>query len=298
MHRNGFKTIESRAYTTELSLLARQVIVVHACADACFHGNPAGVLWCYSSPDPAVMTALAKYMSLPIIVTLEVSLPVIVTLEHEHNTSETFLIRWFTMNAELDLCGYGLMAASYTLFDEGGGLDNRLWFRSRCGMLMASRDNGHITLDLPQFDSSQVDDVTASLVENALNLDLLEVRCSNDDLIAVARSENYVTEYMPDFAELIKLECRGIILTAQISPESSNAQYDIVFRFFAPRIAVFESQVCISTHCKLHPYWAAIRQSQVLNAWQASTNGGRMNIVGQNGRVLITGSVCKAITGK
>lgn len=293
MHCNGFKTIESQACTTKLSFLARQVMVVHACADACFHGNPAGILWCHSSPDPAVMTALARHMSLSVIVTLEESLSVIATLKHD--TSETFLIRWFTNNAELDLCGYGLMAASYMLFDQRGGLNNQLWFRSRCGMLLASRDSGQIVLDLPQFDCSLVDDVTASLVENVLNLDLLEVRRSTDDLIAVVRSEHCVTEYVPDFAKLAKLECRGVILTAQISPESPNAEYDFVLRFFAPRIAVFESQVCLSAHCKLHSYWTAIRQSQVLYAWQASTNGGRMKIEGQNGRVLITGSACKAI---
>ncbi|MDQ7730603.1 PhzF family phenazine biosynthesis protein [Halomonas sp. SpR8] len=297
IHSNGFKTIESRASTTELILLSKQVMVVHACTDTSFHGNPTGVLWCYSPPDSAVMSALAQHMSLPVIVTLEESLPVLVTLD-ENNTSKTFLIRWFTKTAELDLCGYGLMAASYMLFDRRGGLNNQLWFRSRCGMLLASRESGQIVLDLPQFDSSSVDDVTASLVENVLNLDLLEVRRSTDDLIAVARSENYVTGFVPDFTEIEKLECRGIILTAQTSSKSLNTGYDFVLRFFAPRIAIFESQVCISAHCKLYSYWTAICQSQVLYAWQASTNGGRMKIEGQNGRVLITGRACKTIPGK
>jgi len=109
----------------------------------------------------------------------------------------------------------------------------------------------------------------------------------SDDYIAVYENESDIVSLSPDFSILNKLECRGIIATAQ------GKETDFVSRFFAPRCGINEDPVTGSAHCELTPYWAKQLGKNKLSAAQLSKRGGKLQCELAGDRVLIAG---KAIT--
>ena len=77
----------------------------------------------------------------------------------EMNLSETafvrkveddFALRWFTPAVEVDLCGHATLAAAHTLWQAGiVRAEEPIRFRTRSGVLTATRDAELIWLDFP-----------------------------------------------------------------------------------------------------------------------------------------------------
>jgi len=95
----------------------------------------------------------------------------------------------------------------------------------------------------------------------------------------------------PDFAELNKLDCLGIIVTAK------GERYDFVSRFFAPRAGIPEDPVTGSAHTLLVPFWAKRLKKNVLHAIQVSTRRGELFLEYLGERVLIGGSTATFFQG-
>jgi len=211
----------------------------------------------------------------------------------ENNLSETAFIfekngerhiRWFTPGCEVDLCGHATLASAHVLFNHEGFKGEVIDFQSRSGLLKVSNNNGILELDFPKTELTEC--AVNPDIENAIGAKILELYKS-DDYMAVVATEKEVAELVPDFRAMMKLECRGLIVTAP------GENCDFVSRFFAPQVGVDEDPVTGSAHCMLTPYWSGRTGKKVLNAKQISERGGDLICTLDGGRVRIAG---KAVT--
>ena len=272
-------------HTTQLAQArgGAEPMIVYAFADERFDGNPAAVVLFETYPEDAECLYMAQRLHQPVTSFLR---PM---REPNH-----FEIRWFTQNAELDLCGHGTFAAAHWLFSRGYAQARHLTFHSRKGPLSAWRDERLIRVELPAIDTVPVDPLEHKLVERRVGIPVEQVRRAYDDLLAIVEDEHAVVDYDPDLPEIARLEYRGVILTATTDPEGPLGEFDIVSRFFAPRIAIDEDQVCVSAHCKLQPYWASVLGRPHLRAFQASRSGGALELSSSGDRVIVGGTARSA----
>jgi PhzF family phenazine biosynthesis protein len=206
-----------------------------------------------------------------------------------NNLSETaFLVkqggayglRWFTPEAEVDLCGHATLASGHVLFRELGVEDPVIEFESRSGLLKVARDGDLLTLDFPATRSEPVH--TGSDMIEALGAEPIEMYRSMD-YMAVFKSERDIAGIEPDFRKVKALGLRGLIVTAP------GDEVDFVSRFFAPAYGIDEDPVTGSAHCMLAPYWSEKTGKASLKARQLSSRGGWVSCQVQGARVLLSG---------
>src|SRR5688572_27292600 len=71
---------------------------------------------------------------------------------------ETFELRWFTPEVEVDLCGHATLAGAHVLFNHGYATDDTVRFDCRqAGRLTVTRDGDLLTLDFPSRPPAAVD---------------------------------------------------------------------------------------------------------------------------------------------
>lgn len=240
---------------------------VDAFTNRVFGGNPAGVCPLESWLDYDVMQAIAA----------------------ENNIAETaffvagpdrFHLRWFTPTVEMDLCGHATLASAWVLFEKLGLTADVAAFDTRSGILTVAKKGGLLSMDFPSRAGTPVE--TPPAVLSGLKAKPSEVLKARDYLV-VLESEAAVRAVQPDFAELAKLDCTGIIVTGP------GDKCDFVSRFFAPRMGVPEDPVTGSSHCTLIPYWAKRLGKNKLRAHQVSTRGGELQCEDLGERVSIGG---------
>jgi PhzF family phenazine biosynthesis protein len=203
-----------------------------------------------------------------------------------------FALRWFTAEAELQLCGHGTLATAHVLWD--GGLlhpDETADFETRGGALRATRDGDWITLDFPAQPAHPVD-VPPDLIE-ALGVEPRAVARSDLDYLVELASEAEVRAVRPDVERLRGMETRGVIVTAP----ASLPGFDVVSRFFAPRFGLDEDAATGSAHCALGPYWSERLGRRTLLAYQASVRGGVVRVAVEGTRVRLGGQAVTVLTG-
>jgi PhzF family phenazine biosynthesis protein len=254
------------------------VYVVDAFTRRPFGGNPAAVCPLEAWLPDAQMQAIAA----------------------EHNLAETafvvrepagWRIRWFTPAVEVDLCGHATLAAAHVLTRHRGLPAETIVLHSRSGALPVHFAGDTIVLDFPSRPAARCE-VPAALREG-LGVNPLEVLKSRDFLV-VLDSEDDVRALAPDFAQLARVECLGVIVTAPGRPGNG---VDFVSRFFAPRAGIDEDPVTGSAHCTLTPYWAARLKKKELHARQVSRRGGELFCTLAGDRVLIAGHAVTYLTG-
>ena len=249
---------------------------VDAFTDRVFGGNPAGVCllerWL---PDDALQR-----------------------IAGENNLSETafvvprggeFELRWMTPTVEVDLCGHATLAPAFVIFSELGFAGETIRFHTKSGALGAARSGEVITLDFPAWPAEPCADVPSAMAE-ALGWIPREVRRTRDYL-AVFSSEDEILALKPDFAQLARLDCLGVICTAP------GRDCDFVSRFFAPAAGIPEDPVTGSAHCTLAPYWSGRLGRAVLQGYQASRRGGLVGTRLAGNRVELTGQARTVLEG-
>lgn len=216
----------------------------------------------------------------------------------ENNLSETaffvaerdgsYRIRWFTPASEVDLCGHATLASGYVLFHLLGYEKNKITFHSRSGVLTVTRDDDWLTLDFPAQPP-----VACEIPDTVLNaFSATPVEClQSEDLMVVFARESDVKAAAPDFGQLMKIESRGIIITA------TSRQWDFVARFFAPRYGIPEDPVTGSAYTQLVPYWASRTGKKRFRAKQVSARGGELNCTLAGDRVFISGKATRYLEG-
>jgi len=238
-----------------------------------FTGNPAGVCILSGDMPDSDMLKIAN----------ELNLPETAFLQEKDGGYD---LRWFTQQAEVELCGHATLASAHVLWATGAlDPDEIASFDTLSGRLTAQKNGAWIDLDFP----AEYETNTDAPVEltRALGVKLKYVGKNRFDYLVEVESEEKVRDMKPDFDLLKKVPCRGVIVTSKADAD----RYDFVSRFFAPAIGVDEDPVTGSAHCCLGPYWEPRLKKSEFEAFQLSERGGvvRVRVLPGSDRVILSG---------
>lgn len=206
-------------------------------------------------------------------------------------TAAGYLIRWFTPEYEIDLCGHATLASAHILFTELGHAGDTIHFETvKSGILTIQRDGDVYTMDFPSRIPIPIEEPNG-LVEALGGIPPVEFLRSRDFFV-VYDTENDVHELAPDFFALSKLDTLGVIVTAP------GDNVDFVSRFFAPGAGIPEDPVTGSAHCNLIPYWAKRLGKDKLHAYQISARKGELWCELKEDRVLMSGKAVTYLKGE
>lgn len=249
---------------------------VDAFTDRLFGGNPAAVCPLEEWLAPEIMQNIAA----------------------ENNLSETaffvrkdmiFELRWFTPATEVDLCGHATLASGHVLYSHLGYTEDQVTFSTMSGEVAVSKSDGRLVLDFPATPPLQAE-MKDELIQG-LGREPREVLKSRDYL-AVFDNEDEILALQPDFSVLGKLDCLGIIVTAE------GKGSDFVSRFFAPAVGIDEDPVTGSAHTTLVPFWSERLKKNSLHAFQLSRRRGELFCQHAGDRVKIGGQAVTFFIGE
>jgi PhzF family phenazine biosynthesis protein len=205
-------------------------------------------------------------------------------------------LRWFTPNAEVDLCGHATLASAWVIFNRLDTALNEVRFMTRSGELVVLRgDNGNV-MSLPSNIVAPYSGDAAAEIGVALGVAPPRELHSGTYLMAVWDEAATVRAIAgPGGIEpvLKALGFWGLIATAP-----GDNGYDCVSRFFAPAKAVPEDPVTGSAHCALTPFWARRLGKKTLKARQASPRGGDLLCTDDGARTILQGDCALYLTGE
>jgi PhzF family phenazine biosynthesis protein len=253
---------------------------VDAFTDTPFRGNPAAVCILSEERDTQWMQNVASEMNLSETAFLL-------------RQADGYSLRWFTPLVEVDLCGHATLASSHVLWETGQlKPDEQARFFTRSGLLTAERQGNWIELNFPATAPERADAPEGLLA--ALGVDAVYVGKSRFDYLVAVASEDDVRRVRPDFARLLTVAARGVIVTSR----ASMSGYDFVSRFFGPSVGVNEDPVTGSAHCTLAPYWSSQFGKESLLAYQASPRGGTVRVRVDGNRVRLGGQAVTVLRGE
>ncbi len=249
---------------------------VDAFAERVFEGNPAAVCPLDKWLEDFVLQAIAE----------------------ENNLSETaffvragnsFELRWFTPEDEVDLCGHATLASAHVIYQHLAYSEPQISFLTRSGELIVSKRDDAFVMNFPATSPKEVD-APEALVKG-LGSEPKQV-LSAFDYIAVYDTQEEIQRLTPDFLQLQKLDLRGVIATAP------GDELDFVSRCFFPKLRVNEDPVTGSARCELTPYWSARLGRNVLKACQLSKRSGRLGCELNGERVVLSGTAKDYMTAE
>lgn len=237
-----------------------------------FKGNPAGV--CLLDFEPAV-----TWMQ---------------NIAMEMNLSETAFvfpgkdcreIRFYTPEAEIQLCGHATLSASHILYESGIiKSDEQIRLSSKAGELLIRKKDYWIIMNFPVYNlekmaiTPEFEKVTGS---RAMEL----YRAGYGWTLALLNSENAVRNMTPDFSLMKNSEFGDLIATAT----SADPGYDFCVRCFAPAVGINEDPVTGSAHCALAPFWKMKTGKTDFISHQVSKRTGVLRVSLKGERVEISG---------
>lgn len=248
---------------------------VDAFASQVFEGNPAAVCPLQSWLADELLQKIAE----------------------ENNLSETaffvagendFLLRWFTPEEEVDLCGHATLAAAHVLFQHLGYAGHCIHFQTRSGELVVEKSEKGYSMDFPASAPEYVE--APSILTNALGVRPTEVLAAFD-YVVVLGSEDELRALAPDFTVLSQLDLRGVVVTAP------GVDVDFVSRCFFPKLRIDEDPVTGSAHCELAPYWSRKLGKTSLTARQLSKRTGMVACEVIGDRVVLSGNAADYMRG-
>jgi len=215
----------------------------------------------------------------------------------ENNLSETaffvkkensYELRWFTPEAEVDLCGHATLASAFVIFNLLKSENEKIIFQTKSGKLEVTKRNDLLVMNFPSR-KPVATKIPEGLIE-AIGKEPKEVLQSRD-LLLVYETEEDILSLQPDFALLKKINCFGYIATAK------GNEADFVSRFFAPKEGINEDPVTGSSHSTLIPFWAERLGKTELHAFQVSKRRGELFCKLLGDRVEIAGNAVLYLTG-
>ncbi len=246
--------------------------IVDAFTKQIFKGNPAAVILVSDFPEDALCFKIAAEFNLS-------ETAFVKRLGNNH-----FHIRWFTPAVEVKLCGHATLASCFVLKQEQQiNITSPITLESLSGPLSITCKAEAFSLNFPLQKVSQK--LNVANFQHLCPDKVLNAAQALDDVIIELNSEAAVRNFKPDFTEITKINCRGLIITAK----SNGKPYDFVSRFFGPRVGVNEDPVTGSAHCKLADYWQHKLNQTSFFAYQASVRGGEMGIQIEGDRVQLIG---------
>ena len=218
----------------------------------------------------------------------------------ENNLAETaffvkneagYLLRWYTPELEIDLCGHATLATAHILFTELGHEGDTIKFDTvKAGPLVVKREGDTYSMDFPSRPPFAAD-LPEGLIAALGGKKPKEVLRSRDYMLVYDIEED-ITEMIPDHSALAKIDTLGVIVTAP------GKYVDFVSRFFAPAAGVPEDPVTGSAHCNLIPYWAGKLGKDTLHAYQVSARKGELWCELKGDRVIMAGKAVTYLRGE
>lgn len=249
-----------------------EVYQVDAFAEGVFSGNPASVVPLFEWLSDELLQNIAA----------------------ENNQTETaffvrkgeyFELRWFTPEAEVNLCGHATLASAHVLYEYLDYTDPVVVFETKSGRLFVDREGPWYSMDFPAWGVREIQ--VTERVTKALGAVPAALYMGERDMMAVFENEQQIRALTPDYRLVSQLDGMCMICTAP------GLDYDFVSRTFVPEAGIAEDPVTGSAHCTLVPFWAERLGKTELKAYQASKRGGVLECQPQGDRVKIAG---KAVT--
>ena len=219
-------------------------------------------------------------------------------IAEENNLSETaffvaekdgFRLRWFTPEDEVDLCGHATLATAHVIFKHLEHIKESVCFYTKSGELEVSRSSLGYSMSFPATQIKPVEPPKGLL--EAIGVDSAKTLSGFDDIV-VLENQAQVQSLSPDFAKLMELESRGVVVTA-VGDET-----DFVSRCFFPKLRVNEDPVTGSAHCELAPYWAGQLNRNNLVGKQLSKRTGVVHCEVVDDRVILSGHAVDYMSGE
>ncbi|STQ90276.1 PhzF family phenazine biosynthesis protein [Iodobacter fluviatilis] len=234
-----------------------------------FHGNPAGVCILPKWLPDKIMCQIARENALP-----ETAFVV--------KENETYHIKWFTPDIEMDLCGHATLAAAFVVNKFIDSI-NTIIFQSISGELKAVIDNDLISLSFPK--RTPIAASAPDILLKSVNIKPAEIYKSRD-YIFIYDSEKQIRDIKVDLDVFnqINLDPGGLCVTAK----GDNS--DFVSRYFTPQSTILEDPVTGSSHCSLIPLWSNKMGKNELIAMQLSERGGKLICKKEADHVVIAGN--------
>ena len=254
-----------------------RIYQVDAFAGKVFEGNPAAVCPLEEWLDDELLQKIAE----------------------ENNLSETaffvaselgYQLRWFTPMEEVDLCGHATLASAHVLYQHLGFTQAEIRFQTKSGELVVTKTTEGFSMNFPAS-VPEIIEAPKHLLEGLMGVAPQEV-LSAFDYIIVLSSEEEVRALTPDFSAWLKLDLRGVVVTAP------GTDVDFVSRCFFPKLRVNEDPITGSSHCELTPYWSVKLDSNILQARQVSARSGLLGCELRGDRVILTGGAVDYMSGE
>ncbi|MFW6269128.1 MAG: PhzF family phenazine biosynthesis protein [Bacillota bacterium] len=256
-----------------------EIYIVDAFAEKAFQGNPAAVCIMESKTTDEYMQQVAAEMNLSETAFL-------------HEKEDGYSLRWFTPEAEVDLCGHATLASAHVLWEEEKLETGEISFFTKSGVLTINKSENWIKMNFP-LEVEEESSPPEELVEG-LGVDIKYTGKNRLDYLVEAENEAVVKNLNPDFSLLKKVNSRGVIVTSK----SERAGIDFVSRCFYPALGVDEDPVTGSAHCCLGPYWKDILNKKELTARQISSRGGILKLTILRERIIIAGQAITTLRGE
>ncbi|WP_319559265.1 PhzF family phenazine biosynthesis protein [Marispirochaeta sp.] len=195
---------------------------------------------------------------------------------------DTWYLRWFTPEIEMDLCGHATLGAAFVIRDFIDPSMESLVFSSCSGALPVSFRDGRIVLEFPSRPPFPCE--LPAVIARSVSIQPREVLKARDYILVYPSEEDVLKlDFDRRILGTINLDPGGIVVTAR----GRNA--DFVSRFFTPQASIFEDPVTGSAHCSLVPYWSRVLGKESLHACQLSKRGGELFCRNTEKSVFITG---------
>jgi PhzF family phenazine biosynthesis protein len=252
---------------------SQQIIYqVDAFTTKAFKGNPAGVCILDHEPDPIWMQNIAMEMNLSE-----------TTFVFPGNGCR--IIRYFTPEAEMKLCGHATLSASHIIYEKGlAKADEEIRFSSKAGELIIKKQGDWITMNFPVYNLEKIE-LTPEF-ENVTGSKAIELyKAGFGWTLALLKNEQEVREMKPHFSLMKNSIFGDLIATAP----SSDPAYDFCVRCFAPVVGIEEDPVTGSAHCALAPFWSGKTGKYDFNSHQISKREGILKVSLKGDRVEISG---------
>ncbi len=260
---------------------SKLIYQVDAFTDQPFKGNPAGICILEKEMPDEWMQNVAMEMNLS-------------ETAFVMKSNNEYLIRFFSPESEIPLCGHATLSSAHILFDEGFVSRNeKIVFKSKVGMLIISSSGSWITMNFPSYEAETIK--IPDGIEKIIGIIPSELyHTAHGWVIALLSSEAQVRNLNPEFRLMKNSEFGDLIVTAP----SDDRNYDFCVRCFAPALGIDEDPVTGSAHCALVPFWNHRTGKKDFISHQVSKREGVLKVGLRDDRVEIAGQARTIIKGE
>lgn len=237
-----------------------------------FKGNPAAVCILHYKPSVTWMQNIAMEMNLS-------------ETAFVFPGKDCRIIRFYTPEVEIDLCGHATLSASHILYETSIVKSaEEVRFSSKAGELRVKKHGEWITMNFPAYKLEKM--AIPAEFERVTGTKPQELyRTGFGWTLALLKSENEVRKMTPHFSLMKKSEFGDLIVCAP----STDPDFDFCVRCFAPALGIDEDPVTGSAHCALVPFWNSKTGRTEFVSHQVSKRSGVLKVSLKGERVEISG---------